>query len=183
MFPIVMLGTILCAISIERYSNVVHNSYHGMIVTNKSLTITIIIAVLISTTWALLSELIFKEQDKTKISTVSITASSYAAIMILRSAILNACLLRNVKQRINTSAIHQALDAKLTKTIVIILATLGGLYLPILILFIIVACIFINFTDARLNYKSGSILSWILILQQINAVTNSVIYFARNNHI
>ena len=158
MFPIVMSGTILCVTSIERYSNVVHNSCHGMIVTNKSVTITIIIAILVSTTWALLSEIIFKEQDKTIISTVSITASSYTAIMILRSAILNACLLRNVKQRIKTSAIHQTLDAKLTKTIVIILATLVVLYLLILILFIIVAYIFINFTDARLNYKSGSIL-------------------------
>ena len=40
------------------------------------------------------------------------------------------------------------LDAMLTKSIAIILATLVVLYLPILILFFIVAYIFINFTDA-----------------------------------
>ena len=91
------------------------------------------------------------------------------------------CLLRNVKQIMKTSVIHQMLDAMLTKTIAIILATLVVLYLPILILFIIVAYIFINFTDAWLTYKSRSILPWIVILPQINALANSVIYFATNN--
>ena len=101
--------------------------------------------------------------------------------MRLISAILNVCLLRNVKQIMKTSVIHQMLDAMLTKTVAIILATLVVLYLPILILFFIVAYIFINFTDAWLTYKSRSILPWIVILPQINALANSVIYFATNN--
>ena len=101
--------------------------------------------------------------------------------MRLISAILNVCLLRNVKQIMKTSVIYQMLDAMLTKTIAIILATLVVLYLPILILFFIVAYIFINFTDAWLTYKSRSILPWIVILPQINALANSVIYFATNN--
>ena len=88
--------------------------------------------------------------------------------MRLISAILNVCLLRNVKQIMKTSVIYQMLDAMLTKTIAIILATLVVLYLPILTLFIAVAYIFISFTDAWLTYKSRSILPWIVILPQIN---------------
>ena len=76
LFPIVMSGTIFCAISIERYFNVVHNRYHRMIVTNKPMTIMIIIVILILTTRALFSAHIFKERNKTKISTVFVTASS-----------------------------------------------------------------------------------------------------------
>ena len=142
-----MSDTILCAISIERYFNVVHNWYHRMIVTNKSVTITIIIAILILTTRALFSALLLKSEIKQKYQSVLFTASSYTEITRLISAILNVGLLRNVKQIMKTSVIHQMLDAMLTKTIAIILATLVVLYLPILILFIIATNIFINFTD------------------------------------
>ena len=180
MFPIVMTGTTLCAISIERHFNVVHNRYHRTIVTNKSVTITIIIAILISTTWALLVALHNKESDKRKISTIYITSSSYIAIVIVTTAILNVCLLRNVKQRIKTSALHQTLNAKLTKTIAIILATLVVLYLPLLIISVFTAYS-LKFPDARLKYKIVRSGPWILILPQINAVANSVIYFAANN--
>ena len=142
-----MSDTILCAISIERYFNVVHNWYHRMIVTNKSVTITIIIAILILTTRALFSALLLKSEIEQKYQSVLVTASSYTEITRLISAILNVGLLRNVKQIMKTSVIHQMLDAMLTKTIAIILATLVVLYLPILILFIIATNIFINFTD------------------------------------
>ena len=180
LFPIVMSGTTLCVISIERYFNVVHNRYHRTIVTNKSVTIAIIIAIFISTTWALLVALHNKESDKRTISTIYITSSSYIVIIIVTSAILNVCLLRNVKQRIKTSALHQSLNAKLTKTIAIILVTLVVLYLPILIISVFAVYI-INFPDARLMYKIVRTRPWILILPQINAVANSVIYFAANN--
>ena len=143
-----MSDTILCAISIERYFNVVRNWYHRMIVTNKSVTITIIIAILILTTRALFSALLLKSEIEQKYQSVLVTASSYTEITRLISAILNVGLLRNVKQIMKTSVIHQMLDAMLTKTVAIILATLVVLYLPILILFFIVAYIFINFTDA-----------------------------------
>ena len=142
-----MSDTILCAISIERYFNVVRNWYHRMIVTNKSVTITIIIAILILTTRALFSALLLKSEIEQKYQSVLVTASSYTEITRLISAILNVGLLRNVKQIMKTSVIHQMLDAMLTKTIAVILATLVVLYLPILILFIIATNIFINFTD------------------------------------
>ena len=180
LFPIVMSGTTLCVISIERYFNVVHNMYQRKIVTNKSVTITIIIAILISTTWALLVAFHRGELDKRKISTVCITASSYIAIIIVITAILNVCLLRNVKQKMKTSALHQTLNAKLTKTIAIILATLLVLYLPILIIFLL-AAYFTDFPDPRIKYKIVRTRPWILILPQINTVANSVIYFAANN--
>ena len=118
-----------------------------MILTNKSVTITIIIAILILTTRALFSALLLKSEIKQKYQSVVVTASSYTEITRLISAILNVGLLRNVKQIMKTSVIHQMLDAILTKTIAIILATLVVLYLPILILFIIATNIFINFTD------------------------------------
>ena len=180
LFPILMSGTTLCAISIERYFNVVHNRYHKMIVTSKLLTITIIIAIFISTTWALLASLFFKVSDIIGISTTAIIVSSYMAIIIVITAILNVCLLRNVKQRIKTSTFHQTLDAKLTKTIAIILATLVVLNLPPLINFAFNAY-FYYFPNPRLMYKIYRSRRWILILPQINAVANSVIYFTTNS--
>ena len=180
LFPIVMSGTTLFVISIERYFNVVHNRYQRTIVTNKSVTIMVIIATLISTTWALLVAFHYVKSDKRKISPIYITASSYIAIMIVITAILNVCLLRNVKQKIKTSALHQTLNVKLTKTIAIILATMVVLYSPVLILFVFAAYV-TNFPDPRLMYKIARTRLWILILPQINAVANSVIYFAANN--
>ena len=109
LFPILMSGTTLCAISIERYFNVVHNRYHKMIVTSKLVAITIIIAILISTILALLASFFYKVPDIIGISTTAIIGSSYMAIIIVITAILNVCLLRNVKQRIKTSTFHQRL--------------------------------------------------------------------------
>ena len=42
MFPIIMSGTLLCVISVDRYIYVVHNNYYKKIVTKRSPTITIV---------------------------------------------------------------------------------------------------------------------------------------------
>ena len=63
-FPIIMSGTLLCVISVDRYINVVSNQYYKRIVTKKSLPVAIIFTILISLTWAIFEALNHDEADK-----------------------------------------------------------------------------------------------------------------------
>ena len=47
-YPICLSGTLLCVISVDRYVRVVHKRYFQRIVTNKSLSVTITLAIFIS---------------------------------------------------------------------------------------------------------------------------------------
>ena len=181
MFQVHMSANILCAISIERYINVVHNRYYKSILTKKVLTIIIILATLISTAWALFTALYVTDQDTAKKAKLYFSASAYEAMILLIGVILNFSLLRNVKRRIKKSAVHQTLDSSLTKTISIILAALVIGYLPLLIVLSIAAYMFIGVTDKQPIKETGSTLLWVLLPTQINAVFDSGIYFARNS--
>ena len=63
-FPIIMSGTLLCVISVDRYINVVSNQYYKRTVTKKSLPVAIIFTILISLTWAIFEALNHDEADK-----------------------------------------------------------------------------------------------------------------------
>ena len=56
-FPIIMSGTLLCAISVDRYISVVSNQYYKRIVTKKSFQVAVAFTILISLTWALFETL------------------------------------------------------------------------------------------------------------------------------
>ena len=68
LFQIVMPGTLLCAISIDRYINVVSNQYYKRIVTKKSLQVAIIFMILISLTWAIFETL---NQNETNLKAIA----------------------------------------------------------------------------------------------------------------
>lgn len=178
--PICMSGTTIAAISIERYINVVYNKYHKTFVTNKSLAVIIFMVTFISTMWALINALYYIEHERTP-AKVFISTSLYTGILPAIGVILNMSLLRNAKQKIQNSTIQQSIDSTLTKTIAIIVRALVIAILPVLVVFSIKAYMFLNFTDRQLIHKRGRAFPWILILPQINAVVNSVIYFARNS--
>ena len=67
-FQIVMPGTLLCAISIDRYINVVSNQYYKKIVTKKSLQVAIIFMILILLTWAIFETL---NQNETNLKAIA----------------------------------------------------------------------------------------------------------------
>ena len=100
---------------------------------------------------------------------------AYTGVLLAIGVILNIALLRNVKQILQNSPIHKTFDSNLTKTIAIILAAQVVTCLPVLIILNIAAYILNNSTGNDVASK------WATILPQINAVTNSLIYFARSS--
>ena len=54
LFQVCISGTILNSISLDRYISVVHNRHHKRVVTNKSLAVTIISAILVSSMWSII---------------------------------------------------------------------------------------------------------------------------------
>ena len=124
--PICLSGTILSVMSIDRYIFVVHNKHYKRIVTNKSLSVTIALAILVSVIWATLTLTV-------KIERLYIAMSAYIGAIIAIGVVFNVTLLKNVKQKTKNSSIQQALDSSLTKTVSLNLATLVAAYMPLMI--------------------------------------------------
>ena len=179
-FPASMSFTMLCVISIERYLNIVQNKYYKRIVTKKSLTSTIIFSILLSITWATMFALVTTDLERKKLSKKYIACAVYIGTLISVGIVLNAALLRNVQQKTNLS-VQKLLNSILTKTIAIIVTTLLITYLPSLIALFAATYAITNSRDKHLFKMIGDVVIWLLILPQINALLNSVIYMARNS--
>ena len=158
-FPIFMSGTTLLVISADRYIKVIHCDFHKKSITNKSLTI--IIIVLICTSFILA------------------TLDTYLAT----SVAFNIALLKKVKEKTKNSSFQQALDSCLTKTIFIIIGIMIAAYLPFMTALNIAAYAFYNETDKHFILKAMRGLFLTLLPIQINAVLNSIIFFTRNSRI
>ena len=105
MFPIIMSGTLLCVISVDRYIYVVHNNYYNKIVTKRSLTITIVWVIVTSVTWASF-EVVFRVRLVIdKIAKLYFTMSAYSGAIVAVAVVLYAALLRKVKQTIKNSSV------------------------------------------------------------------------------
>ena len=87
-----MSGTILSAIGIDRYIRVVHNEYYERIVTNKSLTVTITLTILISIVWANVEVHKLMEFEN-----FSIAMSTYTGVVLAVGVVFNVALLKHVK--------------------------------------------------------------------------------------
>ena len=178
-FPICMSGTILCIISIDRYISIVHHEYYIRIVTNKSLTITIAWATLTSVIWATLDALLRAKHDITKLAKLCIAMSAYTGTALTAAVILNAALLKSVKQKTKNSSIQQSFDSKLSKTIALIVGIMVACYTPLMIALNIAAYAFINSPD-KIHIKNREIdLLFTVLPCQVNAILNSVIYLTR----
>ena len=177
-FPIIMSGTLLCVISVDRYINVVCNKYYKRIVTKKSLPVAIIFTILISLTWAIFEALNQNEVDRKarRKGFVAMCAYSLAALVICVT--FNVALLRNVKAQRKSFSRHQILESRLTKTIVMIILLMIAAYLPLLITVNI--AVNTSFTGKSGTQKAANALLT-AIPCQINAVFNSVIYFGRSS--
>ena len=180
-FLICLSGTISCVISIDRYITVVHNKYHKKFVTRKLLTIIIICVTLTSLLWATLDAMFKGRLQIVKLAKLYIALSAYTGSMLAISTILKLALLKYVKITRKNSSIKQAQDARLTKTIAIILAIVVVTYLPLIIALSIAAYSFINHTNTKFIQKIGNDFLWVLILCQSNAILNSVVYLVRNS--
>ena len=157
--PICLPGTILSVISIDRYIIVVHNKYYRRIVTNKSLSVTVALAILVLVMWATVIVLVETE-------ILYIAMSAYIGAVIAIGVVFNVALLKNVKQKAKNSSIQQALDSSLTKTVSLILATLVAAYMPLMI-------------AITLSISIDFYFPFTLIPSQVNAV----IYFTRSSRI
>ena len=177
-YPICFSGTLLCVISVDRYIRVVHNRYHKRIVTNKSLSVTITLVILISFIWVPAEAL-----DLVKFENLCTAMSAYTGLMLAIGVVFNVALLKYVKQKTKNSAVQQALDSSLTKTVTLLLASLVSAYLPLMITLAIISCGLIYSVGQTFMRASYRALFLTLILPQVNAILNSVIYFARNSRI
>ena len=182
-FPIFMSGTILLLISADRYIKVIHSEYHKRTITNKSLTIIIILLIFASFILAKLATHIRTTLGIKTLATLCIAVSTYTGISLTTGVGFNIALLKNVKQKTKNSSIPQALDSSLTITISIIIGTMVAAYLPFMITLNIAAYAFYNETDKHFILEAICGLFLTLLPIQINAVLNSIIFFTRNSRI
>ena len=180
-FPVSMSGTILCVISVDRYINVVYNAFHKRIVTNKLLAIILILVALISAMWGTLDAQHKTETQVTKAAHFYIALSAYTGTTLVTGIVFNVALLRNVKQKTQHSSLQQALDARFTNTIAIIVFVMVAAYLPLLIAFSFAGYALNHPTEKKSIQRKGANVLRTMISPQINAVLNSVIYVARNS--
>ena len=152
-FPVCMSFIILDAISLDRYIHLMHNRLYKRVVTNKSLAVTIILAILVSSTWSIL---INRDLEISKVAKVFIAMSTYTGGLLATGVILNIALLRNIKKTSQNLSIHQTLDSTLTKTITIILAAQVVAYLPVLVILNIAAYMLHNSTGNEVASKGQS---------------------------
>ena len=180
-FPVSMSGTILCVISVDRYINVVYNAFHKRIVTNKLLAFIFILVALISAMWSTLDATLKTETHITKAAHLYIALSAYTGTILVTGVVCNVALLRNVKQKTQHSYVQQALDARFTNTIAIIVFVMVTAYLPLLIAFSFAGYALNHPSDKKSIREKGTNVLWTMISPQINAVLNSVIYVARSS--
>ena len=178
-YPLCMSGAILSAIGVDRYTRVVHNKYCKRIITNKSLTVTITLTILISIVWATV-----QVSGSMDFEHFFIAMSTYTGAVLAVGVVFNVALLKHVKQKTKNSSVPQAVNTSLTKTVTLILASLVVAYLPLMITLIIISFALIHHcTNKVFIRKVYDALVLTLIPPQVNAVLNSVIYFSRNSRL
>ena len=181
-FPIIMSGTLLCAISIDRYINIVFNQYYKRIVTKKSLPVSIIfiILIIISLTWVLFETLNQNEADIKTLAKGYIVATGYFSVSIVVGVAFYIALLRYVQRETKTFSRCQPVYSNLTKTIIMIILLMIVAYLPLIITLGIIVYEFINSTDKSFIQEKENV-RLTMIPCQVNAILNSVIYFTRSS--
>ena len=178
-YPLCMSGAILSAIGVDRYIRVVHNKYYKRITTNKLLTVTITLTILISIAWAIVEVRTLMDFEH-----FFIAMSTYTGAVLAVGVGFNVALLKHVKQKTKKSSVPQAVNTSLTKTVTLILASLVVAYLPLMITLIIISFALIHHcTNKVFIRKVYDALVLTLIPPQVNAVLNSVIYFSRNSRL
>ena len=180
-FPLGMSFNLLCVISVERYFNVVHNTFYARVVTKKLLAFAIACLILISSIWSITDAQFRAKLEIVKIAKVYIALSAYSGTVLAIAIVLNVSLLKNVRRKTLKSTVQQTLDSSLTKTIGLIIGMMVAAYLPAIIAINIAAYTYINSADKFYIKKRGSVLLWALMPSQINAVLNSVVYLTRNS--
>ena len=182
-FTTLMSGSILCVISIDRYINVVSNTYYKRIVTKRLLPVTISLVIVTSSIWATIAAPFLNGVDRREVGKRYIALATYCEALMVINIAININLLTNVKKQRKNSTVRRSISIRLTKTIAIILATFVAAYLPVLVIVNIIAYEAMNSTDIEFLQNMVIILYWVLIPTQLNAVLNSVIYLARNSDI
>ena len=182
-FPIIMSGSLLCVISIDRYINVVFNTYYKRIVTKKLLPVTIGLVIVTCFIWATFEAFFLTGVDRRKVGKGYIGLATYCEVLMVTDVTINVALLINVKKQTEISTTRQSIGKRLTKTITIIVATFVTTYLPALVIVNILAYAAMNSTDITFLQNMVIAFYWALIPTQLNAVLNSVIYLARNSDI
>ena len=182
-FTLIMSGSLLCVISIDRYINVVCNNYYKRIVTKKLLPVTIGLVIITSFIWATLEKFFLVGVDKREMGKGYIALATYCEVLMVINITINVGLLTNVKKQTEIFTARQSIGIRLTKTIAIIVVTFVAAYLPTLVIINIIAYGAMNSTNIEFLQNMLLVHCWVLVPAQLNAVLNSVIYLARNSDI
>ena len=141
-FSMCMSGNILCLISIDRYITTVHRKHYQR-TTNKSLTFSIILLILISSMWATFEADFEAKVDVKNTGKLYFALSGYAGIVTALVVGFNVALLRHVKEKrkISSATVNlkvlkqQSIKSILSKTIGIVVAVMIASYLSFSIAF------------------------------------------------
>ena len=167
-------------ISIDRYINVVSNTFYKRIVTKRLLPVTIGLVIVTSLIWATFEALFMISVDKREVEKGYIALATYCEVLIAINITINVALLTNVKNQTKKSTTRQSVVIKLTKTIAIIVATFVIGCLPTITVLNVFAYAVMRSTDVKFIQNMLNVFYLTLIPTQFNAVVNSVIYLVRN---
>lgn len=182
-FPMLMSGSLLCVISIDRYINVVSSTYYKRIVTEKFLPIATGLVIVTSFISATFEALFMVGVDKKEVGKGYIALATYCEALMAINITINEALLTNAKKQTKKSTTRQSIGIRLTKAIAIIVSTFVIVYLPVLVIVNILGYAAMSSTDIKFFQNMAIVLYWTLIPTQLNAVLNSAIYLARNRDI
>ena len=101
-FPIIMSGTLLCVILIDRYINVVSNQYHKGIETKKWLPIPVVFTILIPLTCSTFEAFFKGRADFKRLANSYLVFFGYTAASLVVGVSFNLALLRNLKRQTNS---------------------------------------------------------------------------------
>ena len=181
-FPICMSGSLLCAIAIDRYINVMCNTYYKRIVTKKALPVVIAFVIINASIWATF-EIFLVDVDKRKVAIAYFVFAISWTVVHLIVISFNVAILIKVKKQTQISTARQRMNLRLMKTIAMIVATYVVAYLPLTITLNILTYAFMNSTDINFLKNLLNIFYITLVPAQLNAGLNSIIYLARNSNI
>ena len=94
-----MSGTLLCAISVDRYINVVSKKHYKRIVTKKSLLVAVAFMILISLSWPIFERLAQNEADIKRIVKGYTVFCGYFSVSTVLGVAFNVSLLRYVRRQ------------------------------------------------------------------------------------
>ena len=185
-FPVVLSGTNILVITLDRYLMMVKNEfYHKWFSTKRLLVAVVMIEVTISLAWALWYVFTTQSLDRKNAAAFFIGLSCYQLCLLSCVVILNIMMVRHVKhsRKDTTLTNHDRAENILSRTVSLISLTLILCYIPGTIATGTAGFYALHSKDRESIRKVTVALIYCFLPTQINSSVNAIIYLSRNTRI